>query len=42
MKIEVSELNEAQLHELMRCGGIDCGVLRTVGQATWLVYDARC
>lgn len=41
MKIEVSDLNERELHALMQAEGIPFGVLRTVDAATWLIYE-RC
>jgi hypothetical protein len=41
MKIEVTDLNASELHELMREEHIPCGVLKTVEQVTWLEYTAR-
>lgn len=42
MKIEVSDLNERELHALMRAEGINPGVIRVIDDHVWLVYDARC
>lgn len=39
MKVNVSDLNERELHNLMREEGIPYGVLKTIGPLTWLEYD---
>jgi len=41
MKIEVSDLNASELHALMRGEGIPSGLLKTVGEVTWLEYTVR-